>query len=942
MERGKAGLLNRNADRGDTRRHNIRLAVRALTPQGLSWLCQVTDFSSEAVSVRYPASREPAVRSWLDAGGYSIRLQFHHGSLERWQAIDGHVLQSGPGFLVIGFADDALQGFETLLARAGLGPSRRTQAPDVVPSRAPSVNTRGRQAEVAVRQAVIPPAPSLIESETMRHEALGGLALHEAIARLYQGSESDAADFPGALVPELIRVMGESPRMTGRGRTLLDWLTPLIERTLARTPEALSHSDHPLRTLLNRIGDLETADHESPGPWPEALLRALRSPKGKDEEAMTEAVRVLGAELQQRDDAHQRNLRRVTKAVAGSERLREAEAATDSALDARLLGGPIPLAVLRFVESEWRNRLVLLHLHEGNSGPLWWKALALLDAVLAYHRHPGECSTDDISAQLEAICGGQSDSESARAMLRVCLQDPGIQELVRLSEGFAQDEDGPVEDERLLQQWRPGLESLPLGSWFMDGHPDQPPVRLAWANARRRRFVLVTPSGRKQYDLSLSELAHQVAQGALIPVKRQDQSLVDEALGQLLEQLYERRILEHTRDPDTGLADRETFLGWLERVLHSAPLDREQALVVLAWDGSADAATLAAEVRRELGGGGMIGRVGARRMVFRCRRENLESWLVLLMQRCNALVSDAGSHVCAGVAVGDPAIVTAARWYQLAEEAARQAPFEYPPAFRFASVPAERSRYIRGLVDRLAGNGRLRQEELMLQAQRIIPLHGSTRMAAQYELLMTLPDEHGNLMMARELIPLAERFAGSRNLDEWLMQAVLDCLSRPMQTLPEADPGICIPVLGYTLTEPGLVRFIHEVFRIQPCPVHRLWFCISDADALADPDTVALFMREVRELGCRICLDADETDAGLAYLVRRLPVDLIRVRTRTPEEDGGGHEPRLRAVVTAAHQLGAEVIVSGISRSQRIERLRELGVDYAQGSAIARPRLLHH
>ncbi|MGM0434030.1 MAG: DUF1631 family protein [Pseudomonadota bacterium] len=941
MERGNAGLLSHNADRRDTRRHNVRLAVRALTPKGLSWLCQVIDFSSEAVSVRYPASREPAVRSWLDAGGHSIRLQFHHGSLDRWQTIHGHVLRSGPGFLVIGFADDALQGFETLLAQAGLGPSRPQQAPDVVPSRAPSANARGRQAEVAVRQAVIPPVPSLIEPESMRQEALGGLAMHEAIARLYRGSQTHGGDFPQALVPDLIRAMAESPRMTGRGRTFLDWLTPMIERSLARTPEALARSDHPLRRLLNRIGHIETADHENPGPWPEALLRALRSPRGRDEQAMTEAVGVLGTELQQRDDAHQRNLRRVTKAVAGSERLREAEAATDSALDARLSGEPIPLAVLRFVESDWRNRLVLLHLHEGASSPLWQKALALLDAVLAYHRHPGERSADDISAQFETICGGQGDSESARAMLGACLREAGVQELVRLSEGFAQGDDAPVDDER-LQQWRPGLEGLPLGSWFIDAHPDQPPVRLAWSNARRTRFVLVTPSGRKQYDLGLAELAHQLAEGALIPVKRQDQSLVDEAPGQLLEQLYERRIREHTLDPETGLADRETFLGWLERVLHVAPLDREQALVVLAWDSSADAAALAGEVRRALGRDGMIGRVGGRRMAFRCHRANLESWLVVLMQRCNALVPDDGNHVCAGVAVGDPAIVTAARWYHLAEEAARQAPLEYPPAFRFASVSAERSRYIRRLVDRLAGNGRLRQDELMLQAQRIIPLHGATRMAAQYELLMTLPDEHGNLMRARELIPLAERFAGARNLDEWLMQAVLDCLSRPMQTLPEADPGICIPVLGYTLTEPGMVRFIHEVFRIQPCPVHRLWFCISDADALADPDTVALFMREVRELGCRICLDVDETDAGLAYLVRRLPVDLIRVRASAQEDRDGGHEPRLGAVVTAAHQLGAEVIVSGVSRSQRIERLRELGVDYAQGNAIARPRLLHH
>ncbi|MEQ6885346.1 DUF1631 family protein [Salicola sp. Rm-C-2C1-2] len=941
MDRGNAGLLSRSGDRRDARRHNIRLAVRAVTSHGLSWLCQVTDFSAEAVSVRYPASREPAVRSWLDSGGDAIRLQFHHGVLDRWQTIQGHVVRSDPGLLIIRFAQDALRGFETLLAQSGLASPRQHQAPGVVPCRALSARARGHQADVAVRQVVIPPVPSLIEPETMRQQAIGGLSLHQAIACLYNPSEMVGNDFPGALVPELIRVMGKSPRMTARGRTLLEWLGPVIERSLARTPEALTSGGHTLRSLLNRIGHIETADHENPGPWPEAMLRVLRSPEVQDEQALAEAAAILRAEIQKRDDVHRRNLRRVTKAVAGSERLREAEAATNRALDKRLLGGPVPLAVLRFVENEWRNRLVLLHLHEGESGSTWLEALALLDAVLAYHALPDACSATTIRVRLEALCGDQGDSQSARNMLDTCLQETGVQELVCLSEGFAQDEGQQADDER-LRQWRPALEGLPIGSWFMDGQDDQPPVRLAWTNSRHTRFVLVTPSGRKQYDLGLTEMADYLAESALTPVTRHDQSLVDEALGRLLEGLYERRIRNATTDAVTGLADREAFLGWLERVLHTAPLDREQALVVLTWDRATDAVALAGQLRRELGSDRISGRVGPRRIAFWCHREGLESWLVLLMQRCNALVAGGGNHVCAGVAVGDPAMVTAAHWYHLAEEAARQAPFEDPPALRFASISAERSRYIRRLVDRLAGNGRLRREELMLQAQRIIPLHGATRMSAQYELLMTLPDEDGNLMTAQELIPLAERFAGGRNLDEWLMQATLDCLSRPMQTLPEVEPGICIPVLGYTLTESGLVHFIHEVFRIRPCPVERLWFSISGADALADPDTVALFMREVRELGCRICLDADETDVGLAQLVRRLPVDLVRLRPRTSEEDGRGHDSRLAAVVTAAHQMGAEVIASGVSRPERVERLRELGLDYAQGDAIARPRLLPH
>lgn len=942
MERGNAGLLHRSTDRRDASRHNVRIAVRALTQQGLSWLCQVTDFSAEAVSVRYPVSREPAVRRWLDSGERALRLQFHHGAMDRWQTIHGRVVRFGTGFMVIRFESDALQGFETLLNQAGLTNGCARGAQDVTPSRSPSAAARGRQAELAVRQVVTPPLPSLIEPDDMRHDALGDMAMHEAIGRLHD--EWDATDgFPDALVPELVQSLSESPRITARGRTLLEWLQPLVERVLARSPSALTTGDHPLRNLLNRIGHLETADHEQPGPWPEALLQTFRAADLPDEDRMTSAVRVLDSELESREAQYLRNLRRVTKAVAGSERLREAEAATDRALDDCLMGAPIPLAVLRFVEAEWRNRLVLLHLHEGNCGDHWRRALELLETLLAMHWAPRDAATGSIEAGLEALCADGTEYGRIQSLLAAYLANPRDQSLVRLSEGFAQQEEAGSADER-LRQWIPSLEALNVGSWFIDTGAAMRPLRLAWCNARRRRFVLVTPLGRKQHDLSMPALARAVAEGELVPVSRQDQSLVDEGLGRLMDRLYERRIDARTTDPETGGSTHGAFIRQLERTLHSSPLDRDQALVVLAWDSALRARDLVSELRRELGEDPMIGRAGPRQLVFRCRREGLEAWLVTLMQRCSALAGDGGPHLCAGVAVGDPAIVTAARWHQLAMGAARRAPIENPPAFRFATVPAERSRYIRRLVDRLAGNGLLRRDELMLQAQRIIPLHGTTRMAAQYELVMTLPDEHGNLMTAQELIPLAERFAGARNLDDWLMQAVLDCLSRPMQALPEADAGICIPVLGYTLTEPGLVRFIQEVFRIQPCPVERLWFCVSNADAMADPDTVALFMREVRELGCRICLDADDTDAGLARLVRRLPVDLIRVGAASSRNEDARQEQdaMLGAVVTVAHRMGAEVIVSGVSRPERLERLREVGADYAQGSAIARPRLLHH
>ena len=815
---------------------------------------------------------------------------------------------------------------------------------------------RRREAEIAVRQLATSPLPSLIEPEELRRGPFDGHRRIEAVRVLHAKlNKQICADsgFPAALVPTLVESLCHSPRLTARGRQLIQSIEPMIARILTRDPGALDASEHPLRRLLNRIGHLDTADHHLDAPWSPELYHPLMAMNsdGSENRAIAEASTAFRRELEAREATYQRQVRTAIKAVEGSERLSEAARVTDEALDDRLLGEPVPRPVLRFVEEEWRNLMVLRFLrNESQDGP-WSEALELLDAILDASEVNAATAPQELIARISRALREELEEQprgDALAQLVEHLHNPHRSRHVKLSAGFRMQPGRTPENgaKPVPGHWEKSLETMPVGTWFLEKREEGAtrPIRLAWASDHRRRFLLVGPMGRRVADLTLEDMARRLSQGALLPISRHDQALVDEGLDRLLETLYRRLVERVITDPGTGLCDAGEFRRRVSGMLVAVPPTREHSLIVIGWQGgSAEAAILVRLLHEQLPPGALMGRLDGNRIALLFQGQAVDNWLVPMLRRIHRVLGSGVGNVRAGVAVGDPAIVTAERWLALACRACDSAPFEWPPAFRYSSVPADRMRHLVRLADRLASTEPLRRNELLLRALRIIPLHGAARMPAQHELGMTLPDEHGELMEASELIPLAERYGGGQRLDDWLMQSVLECLRDPMKTFPEAESGVCIPVLGRTLTEPGLIGFMQSLCRDTQYPVGKLWFCVSEAGVMAHPNALALLMREVRAMGGRLCLDMRETDPSMVHLMRRLPVDLIRVRDgEEPREARDGRDALLAAGVAVAHQMGAEVVVSRVSNVQRIDRLRALGVDYAQGPAVARPRLLHH
>ena len=215
----------------------------------------------------------------------------------------------------------------------------------------------------------------------------------------------------------------------------------------------------------------------------------------------------------------------------------------------------------------------------------------------------------------------------------------------------------------------------------------------------------------------------------------------------------------------------------------------------------------------------------------------------------------------------------------------------------------------------------------------------SSKARGHYELLLRMRDEHGKLVMPDMFIPAAERYNLMSKLDRWVIHEALTQLA---DRNPESDTArftIAINLSGTSLSEDRFLEYVIDELEKQKLPADAICFEITETAAISNLSRVIHFMQVLKKLGCKFSLDDFGSGLSSFTYLKNLPVDYLKIDGQFIHNvaEDSVDESMVKAINQVGKAMGIETIAERVESKEVLDKLSELGVEFAQGYYIARP-----
>jgi len=230
----------------------------------------------------------------------------------------------------------------------------------------------------------------------------------------------------------------------------------------------------------------------------------------------------------------------------------------------------------------------------------------------------------------------------------------------------------------------------------------------------------------------------------------------------------------------------------------------------------------------------------------------------------------------------------------------------------------------------------LDEDRFLLFAQRILPLKGVPH-GVHAEVVLRLTDQQGTVVMPSIFMPAAERFHLASRIDRWVIRNAVNWLNA-LPTLDVVD-HLGINLSGQSIGDRVFHRWAIGILHAAgPDICRKICLEITETSTITNLGDAAFFFEQVRSVGVKVALDDFGAGASSFGYLKTLSVDFLKIDGQFIRNlvDDPLDEVAVRCFIDVAEAVGMKTVAEFVDRPEVLARLRELGVDYAQGF------LLHH
>jgi diguanylate cyclase (GGDEF)-like protein/PAS domain S-box-containing protein len=236
------------------------------------------------------------------------------------------------------------------------------------------------------------------------------------------------------------------------------------------------------------------------------------------------------------------------------------------------------------------------------------------------------------------------------------------------------------------------------------------------------------------------------------------------------------------------------------------------------------------------------------------------------------------------------------------------------------------------------------ENRLFLEAQVIEPLgpapDGSTR-RPHYELFVRMRDENGRTVPPNAFLPAVERYNLSVRYDRWVIGAAF-AWARDHRAVFDRISRIFINLTRDSVTDPETGEFIRQALATTGVDPANVGFETAEQVAIQHLGKANLLIGTLRRCGCAFALDDFGSGVSSFAYVKALGADYLKIDgmyVGNLSQDRVDYA-MVRSIKDIGHVMGKQVIAKSVESEAVLQKLREIGVDFAQGFAVGTPKSL--
>jgi EAL domain-containing protein (putative c-di-GMP-specific phosphodiesterase class I) len=235
----------------------------------------------------------------------------------------------------------------------------------------------------------------------------------------------------------------------------------------------------------------------------------------------------------------------------------------------------------------------------------------------------------------------------------------------------------------------------------------------------------------------------------------------------------------------------------------------------------------------------------------------------------------------------------------------------------------------------------LHAERFELFLQPICSLHEREGMG-HYEVLLRLRTSDGSLLEPGAFL----RTAADRHLmpaiDRWVVRTLLVWLVNNRKLWSRVPAVFSINLAPQSMTDLNFISYVESCVIKSGLPPQAICFEITEQFASSGNISVAESMQRLEALGCEVALDDFGGHAPSYGYLRTVPAHYFKIDSALVGAAPTDRVARamISAIVRMAADLGIQTVAESVELDSELQAVRSLGVDYAQGFLMGKPRSL--